>query len=161
MGRSFAGILATASVISAAIIASITFDIGVGTNLLISDTTTTTTLCIGTDCRNSWPVSGGSQTLEQVIAQGDEATSTPFFYGGLWASNVMSTGTLYASSSVMDRVIWGSATGTNTTSTNLYATRLFWANATGTNLTATTGIFTTLCLTGDDCITTWPTGTGG
>ncbi len=92
-------------------------------------------------------------------------------WAGLYTTNVTSTNAtttnLYSSGvASTTRLLYASATGTTLNLTGNFkagsstVTTLNFTNATGTNITATTGIFTNLCLTGDDCITTWPSGTG-
>ena len=98
-----------------------------------------TTFCLtGDTCITSWPVGvvGGVGSLAQVVNTGNTATTTPYFYGGLWASNVMATGTLYASSSVMTDAIWTSATGT---SLNVESVLTVGAMAAGEELVTSTG----------------------
>ena len=71
------------------------------------------TLCIGADCRTSWPSGGFIPQLTQIINAGSSATSTPSFDMGFTAT----TGVI-----------------TNTTSTNLYASNLLFSGATGSSL---------------------------
>jgi hypothetical protein len=120
-------------------------------------------LANGTNCQTP---AAALDTLQSAIARGPYATSTPYFYGGLWASNVMATGTLYATSSVMDAVLWTNASGTTLNLTGSLAaasttvTTLDFTNATGATIYASTIRAATFCLTGDTCITEWPAGGG-
>jgi len=82
-------------------------------------------LADGTNC----PAGTGVPTLQEVLNEGFEATTTLALYGSFWASNVMATGTLYASSTLIS----------NGTSTAWDVTRLGWTDATGTTLSITGG----------------------
>ncbi|MBE7525259.1 hypothetical protein HS096_02625 [candidate division WWE3 bacterium] len=86
----------------------------------------------GTNCSGS-----ATPTLQQVTDQGSITTNGITVYGGITTSNLTATGT--ASSS---RMVWTFATGTHTTTTNLFATNALWTNATGTNLFTTNAVFT-------------------
>ena len=84
----------------------------------------------------------GSQTLAQVTALGSSATATLTLLGGFTsaAATVTSTLTVQGSTSLQG---------------------VTFTDATGTAVTTTALTSTSICLAGDICRTTWPTGGGG
>ncbi|MFA5750491.1 MAG: hypothetical protein WC895_04725, partial [Candidatus Shapirobacteria bacterium] len=128
----FSNLSATAFNAADATITSVTAtNIGV-TSLLVGGLQ----VCLsdGTHCQT---VAGGTQTLQSVSNIGSYTTTTLTLYGGLVTSNITATGTIAASSSDMGNLTWANATGTNTTSTNLFATLIGFANAAGSSVSST------------------------
>ncbi|MBX4200195.1 hypothetical protein KW790_01930 [Candidatus Parcubacteria bacterium] len=109
---------------------------------------------------------GLSNTIDNLnftLATGTSATTTNFFSTTASSTNLFAT----VIASIGNITSTGLITATNflanasTTLQNFTFVNATGSQATTTNFFSTKGSFTTLCLTGDTCRTTWPSGSGG
>ncbi len=110
---------------------------------------------------NMWVVNYGSNTVTKLPTGGGSTGADFLLHANLMpdVNNAYNLGS--ASNSWANIYASGTIAGVNAIFTNATATTLGFTNATGTAIYASTGVFGTICLTGDTCITSWPTGGGG
>lgn len=108
----------------------------------IFPTITSSTVCIGVDCRTAWPTAGGT-------GGGTWSTTTSTVAGQLinYPNNNTDIPTIGSTSTTTAKFYFDPNTS-----------RSFLTYASSTGLTATSLFATTICLSGDTCRTTWPTG---